>query len=138
MKLLDANVFVYARGRGHPYKDPCTWVLADAEADPGGYGVDVEALQELLDAYARRGERAFGVRLVEETLAAFPEPFAITSSEVREAADIVKGYRRLSPRDAIHAAVVFTHGLEGIVSADRGFDRVAGLTRFDPLDLAAG
>ncbi len=138
MKLLDTNVFVYSRGEPHPYREPSRTILRTAEAQGDAFGVDVEALQELLDLYARRGQRAFAVRIVEETLALFPDPFPVTRREVEEAADIVKGYRKLSPRDAIHAAVVFTHGLEGIVSGDRSFDRLAGLTRFDPLELAAG
>lgn len=138
MKLLDTNVFVYSRGEPHPYREPSRAIIRMAEVQADVFGVDVEALQELLDLYARRGRRSFAVQIVEETLALFPDPLPVTRREVEEATDIVKGYRRLSPRDAIHAAVVFTHGLEGIVSADRGFDRVAGLTRFDPLDLAAG
>ena len=42
----------------------------------------------------------------------------------------------IEARDAIHAAVVFEHRLEGIVSADRDFDRIPGLRRFDPLEVA--
>jgi hypothetical protein len=34
--------------------------------------------------------------------------------------------------------VVLTYGLEGIVSADRSFDQIAGLTRFDPKKLMDG
>ena len=135
MKLLDTNVIVYARGRKHPFKAACTAVLTDAEQRPDAYGIDVELLQELLDVYTRRGERAYAFRLVGEVLAGFPDPYPITRREIEEAADIVKGYRGLTPRDAIHAAVVLNYALEGIVSADRSFDRVAGLTRFDPLDL---
>ena len=37
----------------------------------------------------------------------------------------------LVSRDAIHAAVVQTHDLEGIVTADKVFDRIKGLKRFD-------
>lgn len=138
MKLLDTNVVVYARGKAGPYRDPCVEILAAAGADPGAFGIDVEAIQELLDIYSRRGERSFATRLVGEVLAAFPDPFAITRREIEEAADIVKGYRRLAPRDAIHAAVVTTYGLEGIVSADRGFDQIDGVRRFDPRELAVG
>ena len=43
----------------------------------------------------------------------------------------------LSVRDAVHSAVVMEHGLDGIVSADRHFDRIPGLRRYDPADLAA-
>jgi uncharacterized protein len=136
MNLLDTNVLMYARGKEHPFKEACTEVLRQAELDPTAYGIDVEMLQELLDVYERRGEPAFAVRLVEETLVGFPDPFPITRREIEEAADIVKGHRGLSPRDALHAAVVLTYGLEGIVSTDRAFDRIPGVVRRDPVKLA--
>lgn len=134
MKLLDTNVFVYAQGGSHPYREPCRAVLA--AADPEAYGVDVETLQEILDVYARRGQRRIALVTVADVLDSFPDPFPISRREIEEAAAIVDAHPRLSPRDAIHAAVVLTNGLEGIVSTDRAFDRVPGLVRFDPADLA--
>jgi predicted nucleic acid-binding protein len=113
VKLLDANVFIYSRGRVSPYRDPCIAIFEHAGQDPAAYGVDVETLQELLDVYARRGERTFGARAVEEALSIFPDPFPITRKEVEEAVDALKGYRRLSPRDAIHAAVVLRTASRG-------------------------
>jgi predicted nucleic acid-binding protein len=136
MKLLDTAVFLYAQGRPHRYREPCLAVLAEARAQPEAYVVDCEALQELLYVYGRRGDRGFGLRAVEQTLVAFPSPLPITRREIEEAARVFKGYPRLSARDALHAAVSLTHGLEGIVATDKGFDDVAGVTRFDPLDLA--
>jgi predicted nucleic acid-binding protein len=136
VKLLDTNVFIYARGRADPYKDACAAILDRSKTAPEAYGVDVETLQEILEVYSRRGERSAGVGIVQDVLTSFPDPLPISRREIEEAADIVKGYRRLSPRDAIHAAVVLTYGLEGIITADRAFGRVAGLTRFDPLKLA--
>ena len=38
----------------------------------------------------------------------------------------------LSFADAYHAALIEQHGLEEIVSFDRGFDRVPGLRRVEP------
>jgi predicted nucleic acid-binding protein len=43
----------------------------------------------------------------------------------------MRAYSFLGARDAIHAAVVRTHDLEGIVTADKIFDRVKGVKRFD-------
>lgn len=137
MKLLDTNVFVYAAGAPGPFKEPCLAILDDARAHSGGYGLDVETLQEILEIYSRRGHRGFAVQMVNEALVSFPAPFPITREEVEEATDIFKGHRRLSPRDAIHAAVVIVHRLEGIVSADRGFERVSGIVRFDPRGFAS-
>jgi predicted nucleic acid-binding protein len=138
VKLLDTNVFIYSRGRPGPYKDPCADILTSAGAQPGSLGIDVETLQELLDVYTRRGQRAFAADVVAEALVLFPDPLPVTRREIEEAADIVKGYRRVTPRDAIHAAVVNTYGLEGIVSADKSLDQIAGLTRFDPRKLVEG
>jgi predicted nucleic acid-binding protein len=39
-------------------------------------------------------------------------------------------------RDAIHAATAASQLVDGVVSADRGFDAVPGLTRYDPVDFA--
>lgn len=136
MKLLDTNVFVYAQGGPHRYREPCRLVLGQVETRPAEYGVDVETLQELLDVYSRRGQRGLAVRTVSDVLDAFGDPFPVTRREIEEAADIVKGYRRLSPRDAVHAAVCLTYELEGIVSTDRAFDGVSRVVRFDPLELA--
>lgn len=135
MKLLDTNVFVYARGKPGPYKEPCRALIAEAGGKPSAFGVDVELLQELLDIYARRNQRKNGAAFVADILTSFPEPFPITRGQVEEAAGIIVAHPRLSPRDAIHAAVVRLHGLEGIVSADKAFDRVPGVKRFDPLKL---
>lgn len=137
MKLLDTNVLVYAAGRPDPHREPCRAILLDAADRTEEYGIDVETLQELMDFYTRRGQRAVAGRVVTETLRSFQDPFPITRREIEEAADIVKGYRRLTPRDALHAAVVLTHNLEGIVSADRAFDQIDEITRFDPRALAA-
>ncbi len=136
MKLLDTNVFVYARGKPSPYKEPCRAIVKKVAEEPTTFGIDVELLQELLDVYARRGQRRKGADLIDDILTSFPEPFPVTRREVEEAAYIVVANLRLSPRDAIHAAVCVTYGLEGIVSADRAFDGLPGVTRFDPLKIA--
>jgi predicted nucleic acid-binding protein len=136
VKLLDTNVFVYARGRPHPFKDPCRRVLAGAEADRTAFGIDVEMLQELLDLYVRRGRRAEATAMVEDALTAFPDPFAITRREIEECSDVLMANALLSPRDAVHAAVCRTYGLEGLVSTDREFDGTPGIVRFDPVELA--
>ena len=135
MKLLDTNVFVYARGNPSPYREACRAIVAEAGEQPSVYGVDVELLQELLDVYARRSQRKSGAEFVAEVLLSFPDPLPITRHQVEEAAGITVAHPRLSPRDAIHAAVVRTYGLEGIVSADKAFDRLPGVKRFDPLKL---
>lgn len=136
MKLLDANVFIYAEGRDHPYREPCRTVLRTARVDPAAFGIDVELVQELLDVYRRREGPTKAVTAATSVLSIFPDPFPITRLELEQTMRLLAPRARLSPRDALHAAVCLTNGLEGIVSADKAFDRVPGVTRFDPLKLA--
>lgn len=136
MKLLDTNVVMYALGRAHPYRESCFAIIQEARRDPEAFGIDAELGQELLDVYVHREGVARASEAVTQTFAIFPYPFAITRREVEQAVLLLKPRSPLSPRDALHAAVCLTNGLEGIVSADRAFDRVPGVTRFDPLKLA--
>ena len=50
--FLDANVFMYAAGAPHAYKEPCVHILADAETDKLNATVDTEIFQELLYRYS--------------------------------------------------------------------------------------
>jgi predicted nucleic acid-binding protein len=44
---------------------------------------------------------------------------------------------RLGANDRLHVGTCLAHGIERIVTADRGFDGVRGVRRVDPLDAAA-
>ena len=135
MRLLDTNIFLYAGGRPHPYKDPCVRLLQEAAASIGEYAIDTELLQEVLYVYGLRGERARGLIAFDELIAAFPDPIPIGRAEVVDARRLLEGQPALSPRDAIHAAVVNTQAMEGIITTDRAFQKVPGLAVFDPMDL---
>ena len=70
------------------------------------------------------------------SLIAFPAPYSITVAIIDRARRLLLDYsQRLDSRDAIHVAVVLEHRLEGIISADKAFDVIPGITRFDPRDL---
>ena len=137
MLLLDANVPIYAEGREHIYRIPCRSILEQTKTWPERYAIDVEAIQEILYVYYSRGELETGTGIVERLMARLPNIIPITVAEITAAMSLMSEIRNLSSRDAIHAAVVMGHGLEGIVSADRDFDRIPGLRRFDPVEVAA-
>ena len=136
MRLLDTNVFIYAHGKAHPYREPCRILVANLAAGPLAYTIDTELLQEVMHVYDARGDRAFGLVLFDSVVEVFANPVPISGVEIRAARWLLGESASLSPRDAIHAAVVLTHGLEGIVTTDRAFREVRGLRVFDPLDLA--
>ena len=137
MRLLDANVVIYAIGREHFYRRPCQLLMEQAQDQPDDFVIDVEALQEVLHFYSRRGELNRGIESVEGLLSRLPNIIPVSAAEIRVAMRLMSETRNLSARDAIHAAVVIEHGLEGIISADGDFVRIPGLRRFDPIALAS-
>ena len=136
MKLLDANIVIYALGRDHPYREPCRAIISQLEERPHDYAVDAEMLQEVLYVFSRRGYNETGVEVVTRLLDLFPDVIPITGAEIATATRLIGQPPRLSVRDAIHAAVALEHGLEGIVTADKAFDHIPGLRRFDPTEVA--
>jgi len=135
LKLIDANVFIYARGQPHPYRDPCRRLLADVRAGRQTANTDTEALQEVMYVYWYRRREDVGLQYLDRLLRLFQAPFSVDHAIMLGARLVLGTHPRLHPRDAIHASVVMQHGLEGIISTDRGYDDVAGVTRFDPKDL---
>jgi predicted nucleic acid-binding protein len=134
LKLLDANIFFYALGAPHPLKDACLAILAAAEQKPYTFNIDTEIVQEILHVYNRRGERLIGVQAAEKLLQAFPQVLPITAIECQEAIRLMRRYP-LSPRDAIHAAVVITGRLEGIVSTDEALAQIAEIRCYHPREI---
>ena len=131
MRLIDTNVIVYTVGSVHPLKQASDRILSDIAAGTLTANLDVETLQEVLHLYSSRGERRKGFRTIEHLLMLFPNPFPIGREEIERARDLMMKHPFLGARDGIHAAVVQTHDLEGIVTADKVFDRIKRLRRFD-------
>lgn len=132
MKLIDTNIIIYALGQEHLYREPCLRLLDRIAQGETGYTIDVELLQEVMHVFWRRGNPRLAVNAFDRTLALFPEPLSINLRELVMARNLLQRYPAFPTRDAIHAACVFFYGLEGIVSADRHFDVVPELKRFDP------
>ena len=135
MKLLDTNVVVYAIGGPHPYMEPCQRLLQDVARGSNDYAIDVELLQEVVHIYSYRVRRQEAIYVFDRLIRLFPHPLPVREEEVKHARVLLERYERLSPRDAIHLAVAFTQGLEGVVTTDRDMTRVEGVACFDPATL---
>jgi predicted nucleic acid-binding protein len=57
------------------------------------------------------------------------EVLPIREREVARAKEIALARHNLSARDAVHVAVMWEHGIETILSFDRGFDGVPRVKR---------
>ena len=51
--FIDANIPIYAAGREHPYREPCTRVLAPVNDNPEAFVTDAEVFQEIMHHYLR-------------------------------------------------------------------------------------
>ena len=60
----------------------------------------------------------------------------VEEADVLAAKDLVHTHPKLSARDAVHVAVMRRREITEILSFDRGFDAVAGITRLPRPDGA--
>ena len=133
MRLIDANIPIYAVGSPHPYREPCRRILEVVDEGNHDFMTDTEVLQEILHVLHRRGRSSVGFELVSGLVWSLRSVISIGTAEINAAMGLLREYPQIDTRDAVHAAVVKLHGLEGVVSADRDLDVVRGVTRFDPL-----
>lgn len=138
MRLIDANVPIYAVGSPHPYQNPCRRLLEVMDEGNHDFLTDSEVLQEVLHVMRRKGRSATGFKLVSGLIWSLRSIIPIGAAEISAAMGLLREYPLINTKDAIHAAVVQLHGFEGIVSADRHFDLIRGVTRFDPMEMFSG
>jgi predicted nucleic acid-binding protein len=135
--FIDANVPFYATGRPHPLKESCIEVGHLVAAYPDSFITDAEVLQELLHRY-------LAIRLwlqCRDVFNWFADLMrgriqAMLVGDVERAAFLADTYPEFSARDLIHAAVMERLGVRQIVTADTGFDRLAGVERLDPANVS--
>ena len=133
MILIDANVFMYAAGRESPQRAPCqTFLQRLLEPDSPVVCTDAEVLQEILHRYKALGVPDVGFGLV-DAITRLPVPvLPIAEADVVSARRLMERFEDLSARDAVHLGVMQQHGIEHILSYDRGLDRVTWAVRVEP------
>jgi len=129
--LVDSNVPMYLVGAAHPHKVDAQRLLESALAAGERLVTDVEVLQELCHRYAAIGRRDAIQPAFDVTLQIVDDVLSIERLDVDAAKDIVLRYAALSARDALHVAIMRHHGIERIMTFDRGFDAVPGIERLD-------
>lgn len=129
MIFVDSNIPMYLVGAPHPHKADAQRLLEACLVDGERLVTDAEVLQEILHRYAAIDRREAIQPTFDALLGVVDEVFPIATVDVERAKAIVLGNRRLSARDALHAAVMEHHGATRILSFDGGFDEIPGLER---------
>jgi predicted nucleic acid-binding protein len=126
--FVDANVPMYIVGAEHPNKVEARRLIDLAIADSERLVTDAEVLQEIIHRFVALDRRDAIQSTFDLVLAVVDDVFPVDRADVEGAKDLVLT-SALSARDAIHVAVMRRHGVERIMSFDRGFDGIPGLVR---------
>ena len=132
MILIDANIFMYAAGRESPQRLPCQRFL-ERVVSPGGPEActDTEVLQEILHRYRSLKVPEVGFQLFDAITHLGIPILAVTERAMVEARRLLAEFPRLSTRDCVHTGVMWEHGIEQILSYDRGFSEISWLKRLE-------
>jgi predicted nucleic acid-binding protein len=127
--LLDSNIPMYLIGATHPHKLDAQRLLESAVSAGEPLVTDAEVLQEICHRYVAIGRRDAIQPAFDALLGVVDDVLPIDLEDAESARDIVLRYDQLSARDAIHIAVMRRHGVERIMTFDRGFDAHPGIER---------
>ncbi|MBM3470038.1 MAG: type II toxin-antitoxin system VapC family toxin [Armatimonadetes bacterium] len=131
--FLDTNVPMYAAGTDHSLRGPCQRVVRAAAEGTLDAVTDVEVFQEILYRYWAIGQRQAGLAVFDSFhRIMLGKILPVEQADIEQARALLAQHAALSPRDAIHLAVMVTRGIREIISADLDFDAVPGVQRIDP------
>lgn len=129
MIFVDSNIPMYLVGSPHPNKATARSLLERCIGEGERLVTDAEVPQEILHRYVAINRRDAIQPSFDALLGVVDEVFPIDLMDVERAKMVLFGTPQLSARDAIHVATMRRHGVSRVLSFDRGFDQVPGLTR---------
>jgi hypothetical protein len=127
--FVDSNIPMYLVGAPHPHKADARRLIESAISAGERLVTDAEVLQEILHRYTAITLREAIQPAFDAVLGVVDDVFPIAAADVERAKAIVLGKRRLSARDALHAAVMERENVTRIMTFDIGFDALPGVTR---------
>ncbi|HDH09521.1 MAG TPA: PIN domain-containing protein [Chloroflexi bacterium] len=133
--FIDTNVPMYAAGKVHPYKDACIQILHRVAIGELLACTDAEVHQEIFHRYWSIGLLDKALQVSADFLEVVPDVLPVTVAEIKKTAELAQEYPLLTPRDWLHLAVMLNNGITEIISADRHFDDIEGITRLDPREF---
>lgn len=128
MIFVDSNVPMYLIGADHPNKSVARALLERAITAGDRLVTDAEVLQEILHRYVAIDRRDAIEPATVALLGVVDEVYPVELDDVRRAGAIVVA-SRLTARDGLHLAVMQRRGIARIMTFDRAFEDVPGITR---------
>jgi len=127
--LVDSNIPMYLVGSPHPHKLDAQRLLEAALSAATRLVTDVVVLQEICHRSTAIDRRDAIQPAFDAILGVVDEVLPIDRDDAEAAKDVVLRYPSLSARDSFHVAIMKRHGIERIMTFDRGFDAYPGIAR---------
>ncbi len=129
MIFVDSNIPMYLVGGPHPLREKARRTLESLAGRGESLVTSVEVLQEILHRYASIHRRKAIHPAFSALLDLVDEVIPVTLEDVLQARDVMFSVSALSPRDALHIAVMNRRGISRILSFDRDFNSAPGIER---------
>lgn len=130
--FLDSNIVMYAIGGAHPLKLCCAKIFERIQSGHLSIVTNIEVLQEILYRYRSMGKPDLAAETALLLMEIAEEIFAVTSTDIRLAIQLLRHRPRVNVRDAIHCATMVNNRIRTILTADRHYDQFDQLRRIDP------
>lgn len=130
--FIDTNVFIYAVAEDSPYQAGAIETMEALSAGRASAATSATVIEELWHTELRG--RVAGLDGAADASFTLMRPVLAVTDEIVAAALDLK-VRGLGANDRIHVATCHAHGIDTVLTADRGFDGAPGLRRVDPADL---
>src|ERR1700733_12196725 len=107
---------MYLVGAAHPHKTESQVILERLIAGGQRLVTDAEVLQEILHRYSAIDRREAIGPALQAMLDIVDEVIPVEKAQVLRAAEIIQNRAVMSARDALHIAVMESHGIRSILS----------------------
>lgn len=132
MIILDTTVLVYAMGSDHPLQAPCRRLIEEVTEGRIEASTTAEVVQEFVHVRARRHGRGDASRQGRDYASLLAPLLPIDEASLLLGLRLFEEHQELGAFDAVLAATAIAQGVDALVSADRAFAQVRGLTYVDP------
>jgi predicted nucleic acid-binding protein len=130
--VLDTTVLVYAVGGGHPLRERCRGLVEAITDGRVEATTTVEVIQEFVHVRARRRGRGDAAERGRELLRLLAPLMDPGEAGLALGLQLFEENEGLGPFEAVLGATTILAGADALVSADRAFSSVRGLTHIDP------
>jgi len=130
--FIDTNIFLYASGDTHIYKEPSFKFLEKVAINQFKAVSNTEVLQEILYYCYVRKDKIRGFKLIEKIIEIVPLILPVNKNDILKAKELLYKYPQLEPQDAVHSATMLNRGIKTICTYDKHYDQIKEIKRIEP------